>query len=137
MDRFLVDTNVLVNIIEKSSLNRNVKHILEDSSNKIYTCSECVKEFINLIQTGKVGGRKNRQKVDAFDFIENELGYTIKYISKEHLKTLAKLEIVDEHKDPCDRLIVAHAITEKIPIISSDTKFPNYIKYGLELIPNR
>jgi hypothetical protein len=28
-------------------------------------------------------------------------------------------------------------ITEKIPLISSDTKFPEYVKFGLDFIPNR
>ena len=137
MERYLIDTNVLVNVFEHNLFNKDVKHILFDYSNKIYICSECVKEFINLIQIGKVGGKKHKQKIDVFDFIENELGYVIKYISKEHLKTLAKLEVIAGHGDPSDRLIVAHAITEKIPIISSDTKFPNYIKCGLDLISNR
>ena len=137
MGRYLVDTNVLVNIIEKNNLNKNVECIFEDTSNLIYTCSECVKEFINLIQIGKVGGKKHKQKIDAFDFIENQLNITIKYISKEHLKTLTKLEMIEGHGDPSDRLIIAHAITEKIPIISSDTKFPSYIELGLDLIPNR
>ena len=40
------------------------------------------------------------------------------------------------HNDPSDRLIIAQAIIEKIPIISSDKKFPEYRKQGLEFIPN-
>ncbi|MBX2931596.1 MAG: PIN domain-containing protein [Chitinophagaceae bacterium] len=34
--------------------------------------------------------------------------------------------VFSEHKDPFDRLIIATAITEKIPIISSDKKFDLY-----------
>ncbi|MDR1779439.1 MAG: hypothetical protein LBR50_01745 [Tannerella sp.] len=39
--------------------------------------------------------------------------------------------------DPSDRLIIAQAITEKIPLISSDKQFPKYRKYGLAFILNR
>ena len=45
--------------------------------------------------------------------------------------------MVEGHNDPNDRLIISQAITEKIPLISSDTKFPKYVKFGLDLIPNR
>jgi PIN domain nuclease of toxin-antitoxin system len=34
------------------------------------------------------------------------------------------------------RLIIAHAITERFTLISSDTQFPRYKKYGLDLIYN-
>jgi len=55
---------------------------------------------------------------------------------KEHLKTFAKLEMLKNHKDPFDRLIIAHAITEKLPLISSDKQFVKFRKQDLEFIPN-
>ena len=39
--------------------------------------------------------------------------------------------------DPSDRLIISQALTEKMPLISSDIQFPKYVKYGLDFIPNR
>jgi len=65
------------------------------------------------------------------------LGFKVKYVSKEHLRTFTKLDLVEDHNDPSDRLIIAQAITEKIPLISSDKKFPKYRKQGLDLIFNR
>ena len=67
----------------------------------------------------------------------NIFGFHVKYVSKEHLCTLACLELVENHNDPNDRLIISQAITEKMPLISSDTKFPKYVKHGLDLIYNR
>jgi PIN domain nuclease of toxin-antitoxin system len=61
----------------------------------------------------------------------------VKYVAKEHLHTLAKLESVEGHNDPSDRLIISQALTEKMPLISNDTKFPKYRKHGLDLIVNR
>ena len=72
----------------------------------------------------------------VFDFIENEMGIQVKYVAKEHLRTMAKLDKVDGHNDPNDRLIIAQAITEKIPLISSDRHFYKYEKMGLDFIPN-
>jgi PIN domain nuclease of toxin-antitoxin system len=132
-----VDTNVLINIIEYDYISDNVQEILSDYENQICISSESLREFIHLIQIGKISGKKDKVPLDVFNFVENELGYTIKYISKEHLNTLAKLPLLDEHRDPSDRMFIAQAITEKLPLISNDTKFPKYKKYGLNFIPNR
>ena len=74
--------------------------------------------------------------LDVFDFIEKELGFKVKYIAKEHLQTMANLDKVEGHNAPKDRLIIAQAITEKIPLISSDRWFENYTKWGLDFISN-
>ncbi|HBK32640.1 MAG TPA: PIN domain nuclease, partial [Porphyromonadaceae bacterium] len=41
------------------------------------------------------------------------------------------------HNDPADRLIIAQAITEKMPLISSDHKFELYREYHLDFIYNK
>ena len=41
------------------------------------------------------------------------------------------------HKDPSDHVIIAHALTEHLPLISSDTRFELYRKQGLDLIVNK
>ena len=57
----------------------------------------------------------------------------------EHYETYAKLRIneAQEHYDPSDHLIISHAITNRIPLISADGKFPFYRNQGLELIENK
>ena len=39
-----------------------------------------------------------------------------------------------DHHDPSDHIIIAHAITDHIPLLSSDTRFWYYCDQGLELI---
>ena len=134
--RYLIETNVLIDFIEDSPISENVLYVLEDGDNQIYVSSECIREFIQLVQSKSISGKRNNEKIDIFDFVENELGFNIKYIAKEHLKTFEKLDLIEGHADPFDRLIIAQAITEKIPLISSDQKFPKYRKYGLNFIPN-
>jgi len=135
--RYLIDTNVLANIAEDKYIPNDVDAILDDYENQIYVSSESVKEFIQLVQTGRVVPKSSFRSLDVFDLIENEFGLNVKYVTKEHLRTLSKLETVEGHNDPNDRLIISQAITEKIPLISSDTKFPQYKKFGLNFIPNR
>ena len=64
------------------------------------------------------------------------LGIDIRYVNEAHLKTFYKLSFVPNHNDPVDLMIVAQAITENLPLISSDTKFPLYRKQGLNFIFN-
>jgi len=135
--RYLLDTNVLANFAVHDYISNDVRAIISDCENQIFVSSESVKEFIQLIQTERVVLKKSFRFLDIIDLIETEFGFQVKYITREHLRTLSKLETVEGHNDPNDRLIISQAITEKIPLISSDTKFPKYTKFGLNFIPNR
>ena len=48
-----------------------------------------------------------------------------------------RINIAQDHNDPSDHVIIAHAITERIPLISEDSKFEFYKNQGLDLILNR
>jgi PIN domain nuclease of toxin-antitoxin system len=123
--RYLIDTNVFINIVEEGFLSKEVRTILDNCENIIYVSSESIKEFVHLVQGEKIVPKKHIRSLDVFDFIENILGLKVKYVAKEHLRTFVKLDLVEGHNDPRDRLIISQALTEKIPLISSDTKFPN------------
>lgn len=71
--------------------------------------------------------------------IEKEFYIKILPLKKEHMQTYARLEINEAqgHKDPSDHVIIAHAITEHLPLISSDTRFEFYRAQGLDLIFNK
>jgi PIN domain nuclease of toxin-antitoxin system len=61
------------------------------------------------------------------DFIDQQIipnGIQILNIQLEHLKVFADLPL--HHRDPFDRLLIAQAIVEDIPIISVDSLFSLY-----------
>ena len=134
--RYLLDTNVLIDLVEDDYVATDIWELITDYENIIYVSSESVKEYIHLTQAGKVIPKKEFRALDVFDLIENTFGFDVKYVTREHLSTFAQLDTVDGHNDPSDRLIIAQALTEKMPVISSDTKFPKYRKQGLNLIFN-
>ena len=136
--RYLIDTNIfLFSTTEKKELTHEVFDILNDCSNSICMSSRAVDETIQLFQASKIKDKRWKKPEDIIDFIKTELGFEIKSIKEEHLRTLARLPFFEDHKDPTDRMIIAHAITEKIPVISSDRKFFYYKKYGLDFIYNK
>jgi PIN domain nuclease of toxin-antitoxin system len=136
--RYIVDTNILTYIIiDRYNLSKDIFYIVTDYENQIYVSSESVKELICLFKTGRVKVKGWKYASDIFDSIEKGLGYTISYVKKEHLKTLASLVPAPNHNDHCDHVIIAHALTEKMPLISSDGKFKDYERQGLKLIFNK
>ncbi len=134
--RYLIDTNIFLYLnYDTTLLSPDIAYILGNYENIIYISSESVKEVIHLFQNGKIK-TDWRYTEDIFDYIE-ERGILIKYIKKEHLLTLAALDRVPGHNDPSDRLIIAQAITEKMPLISSDRDFEPYRKQKLNFIYNK
>ena len=133
--RYLIDTNVFIKMVTDTVSEETLK-ITRDYENLIYISSASITEYLHLVQNEKVIPKKEFRTLDVFDLVENIFGFQVKYVAKEHLRTFAKLDLIEGHNDPNDRLIIAQALTEKMPVISSDKKFPKYRKMGLELIFN-
>ena len=56
---------------------------------------------------------------------------------EQHALRAGQLCFVPNHNDPNDLAIIAHAITERLTIISCDDKFPAYELQGAKVIHNR
>lgn len=76
--------------------------------------------------------------IQMIDAIKNEFFIEILPLREEHMKTYSELvlNVEQDHKDPSDHIIIAHAITEGLPLISDDRKFKFYQKQGLDFILN-
>ena len=137
--RYLLDTNIFVFLAADSHrLSKDVYAIIEDYSNLLYISAESVKELIVLVRNNKVRFKQWKTQVQMIEAIEHEFGIKILPIKKEHLLTYARLTINEpqEHRDPSDHIIISQAITESIPLISSDRKFHFYMEQGLDFIFN-
>ncbi len=134
--RIYLDTNILIWLCyEAGELSDETSNILYDYANTLYTSVVCVNEFIFLTQTNKIRYKK-RQDFNIIDWL-NEMGITIVPVTEKHLRQVDSMPIVHDHRDQNDRIIVAQAIADKAAIVSSDSKFPYYIGFGLNLIFNR
>jgi len=137
-ERYFVDSNILYyHAGDQGQLTAEIKGILGNYNNRIYVPSKCVEELIYLQQAGKIGVKQWKSAEAIIDFIIDEMDIGIKYIAEEHLRTLARLPLFPDHKDPTDRIIIAQAITEKTPLISSDRKFHEYRRFGLKFVFNK
>ena len=84
----------------------------------------------------KLKFRNGKKQKILFNNID-ELGFSVDYFKKEHILTLGKLVPIHDHKDPVDHAIMAHAITNKVTLISSDEKMRFYGDQGLRFVWNR
>ena len=135
----MIDTNIFVFLVtDISQLDKDVESIIQDYSNTLHMSAESVKELIVAYNNKGLLTKKWKSAEEMVAAIEDEYYIKILPVSKEHMKTYSKLSInsIDDHKDPSDHVIISHAITNKIPLISSDRRFPYYTNQGLDLIFN-
>lgn len=138
--RYLVDTHIFIwHAREKYKLKPDVLAIIDDYENDICISSESLKEIVQLWNKKPHIQKWWKSPLDAIRAVEDECNFRILYLHKEHYETYAKLRIneAQEHYDPSDHLIISHALTNRIPLISADGKFPFYRNQGLELIENK
>lgn len=136
--RYYIDTNIAVFIMQ-GNLSNDIRLLLSDYENTFFISSVCVQELIHLVQIGRLGKTGKRHNVVAAKNIVNylaEVGVKIIPANERHLQAFSELELFNDHHDPNDRIIIAQAISDKIPLISSDRKFARYEKYGLIFVWN-
>ena len=137
--RYLLDTNIFIYlVIDPDQLSRDVKAILDDYDNTFYMSSESVKELIVGFNNGKLVSRFWDTAAKMVKGITNRYFIRILPVGEEHMDTYAHLtlNLAEDHRDPSDHVIIAHAITNRMPLVSSDRKFKFYEDQGLELVFN-
>ncbi len=138
--RLMIDTQIFVFLAQDVlSLSHDVRELLSDYSNTLHISAESVKELIVAYNNKRLFTNKWKSAEEMVAAIEDEYYVKILPLGKEHMKTYSTLSInsIDDHKDPSDHVIISHAITNKLPLISSDQRFPFYTEQGLDLIFNK
>jgi PIN domain nuclease of toxin-antitoxin system len=138
--RYYLDTNIIAFFLFDKNLeencDKNVCSLLSNYENIFYISSIAMRELIKLYNDGELKSIRYKSYEDLFSFV-GELGVEIKPFTKQHVMAYAELEAVTDHKDPNDHMIIAQAVSEKIPVISSDKKFKLYENQGLQLVFNK
>ncbi|MBP5502629.1 MAG: PIN domain-containing protein [Bacteroidales bacterium] len=139
MARYMIDTNILYYLIEdKSSLTKDVRAIVDDYDTTLYTSAESVKELVVAHRSKKLLANRWNKAEDIVTALSTDSNIIILPVDSYVVNRMAKLQIneAENHYDPSDHIIIAHAITMGMPLISSDRKFPFYKNQGLDLVTN-
>lgn len=138
--RYLIDTNIFVYLsTDVECLSKDVVAIIQEPDALLYMSAESVRELIVGYRNKGLCSKRWKSAEAMIAAIEKEFYVKILPLKKEHMQTYAHMEINEPqgHKDPSDHVIIAHAITEHLPLISSDTRFGFYRSQGLDLIFNQ
>lgn len=135
----MLDTNIFAFYVEEEDrLSQDVYAILEDYGNKLYMSSESIKELVWIHRNKNVLRKTWKTPLEMINAIEDEYRISIVPVDANVVKRMAELEsnTAESHNDPSDLVIIAHSMVMKMPLISSDRKFPFYRNQGLDLITN-
>ena len=137
--RYYLDTNMLFFILhnEEYNIHSDVKAIIKDDSNLFYASSIVIAELLFLFRIGKFGLKSIYKAEQTITDAIKQLGIETVYFNENHFSEYEKLQIPESHKDMNDHLIISQAISDKIPLISSDSKFPFYEKQNLKFVFNK
>jgi PIN domain nuclease of toxin-antitoxin system len=121
VSRFLVDTHALLWwLADDTALSGRARETIAAPGNTVLASAVCVWEIAIKRSLGKV-----RAPDGLVDHIA-DAGFEWLPIRAEHAWRVHELPY--HHRDPFDRLLVAQAVCEQVPIISRD---PNLAAYGI------
>jgi len=121
--KLLLDTHIFLwFIVGSPHLTAEDRALIEDERNR---------KFISVASLWEIAIKSSIGKLTLsapFDqLIPQQLslnGFELLPIDIPHLATVATLPF--HHRDPFDRLLIAQAVTEKMPVVSSDSAFDAY-----------
>ena len=89
-----------------------------------------------LFNNKKIRARQWKTAEDVIRTVMDDLEVEFLPLRERVGFTYSRLQLNEamNHYAPSDHIIISHAITERLPLISSDQKFPFYRNQGLELI---
>ena len=121
--RVLLDTHAMYWYIEGDpQLSATARTLIQDASNEILISPASYWEIAIKVSIGK--WKLNRTYEEFIDIGLNKYGFQVLPILPTH--TARVIGLAFHHKDPFDRLLVAQALVESIPIISNDPALDAY-----------
>jgi PIN domain nuclease of toxin-antitoxin system len=121
--RALLDTNSFLWFISGSDrLSIDAKTVIADLQNQLVLSTASLWEIAIKVSLKKLDLRQPYGQLIPQQLEENDIA--VLPIELNHLRKVIDLPF--HHRDPFDRLIVAQALAEGIPVISSDAVFSRY-----------
>ncbi len=119
----LLDTHTLIWYLEGSQeLSQPCRSMIEDSANTNFVSIASYWEIaIKLSLVGKIELSQPFEQLHQIAWANNITTLPIRF---DHTTVVKSLPF--HHKDPFDRIIIAQAIVENMPVLSRDSHFASY-----------
>jgi len=125
--KVLLDTHAFLWFITGDTrLSKKVRRLMEDGETELFLSAASVWEMAIKTSLGKLS-----VSMPFSEFIQQKTlqGFLIMPVEWHHAVAVAGMPF--HHNDPFDRLLVAQALTEQLPVITAD---PAFKKYGVKII---
>ncbi len=135
--RLLLDTCVIIDwLTDPDSIGDEVWDIINEPQCKLYVSAETARELIVSFNNKNLLSKYWKTAEEMLLAMKDEALVDILPISERTMFTYSSLTLNEAmgHHDPSDHVIISHAITEHLTLLSSDKKFPFYRNQGLDLI---
>ena len=113
--------------IDHPELSLPAREVIADGRNEIFFSAVCAWEIMIKVQIGRLTLPDHPELFINNQVTDNQFSQLP--MTTAHALGLTQLSSI--HKDPFDRILVAQAKIEKLPLISSDKTLA---KYGVEVI---
>ncbi len=121
--RYILDTHTLIWFIGgDAQLSGHARQLIDDEGNELFISTASLWEMAIKFSVGKLNLKQPFEEMFPRQLRDNSI--EILSITVDHLKAVSTLPF--HHRDPFDRLIIAQAQVERLPIISIDTAFDDY-----------
>jgi PIN domain nuclease of toxin-antitoxin system len=121
--RLLLDTHTFIWFVTDSPrLSTTAKAFIEDEYNEKLLSIASIWEMAIKHSVGKLSF-----ELPFMVFVEQQMlqnSISLLSIQIDHLNVVANLSL--HHRDPFDRLIIAQAMAEQIPVVGTDAVFDSY-----------
>ena len=137
--RYLIDSNIFVYLAtDVGLLSNDVYDCLNEPDTILCMSSASAMELVVGFNNKSFDVKRWRSAEEMIHSIRDDYFIEILPFKEEHLMTFARLRTnqAKGHKDTFDHMIIAHAITERMTLVSSDQRFQFYVRQGLDLMFN-
>ncbi|MBD2413543.1 twitching motility protein PilT [Nostoc calcicola FACHB-389] len=119
----LLDTHTLIWFFQgHQSFSEKMRLLIEDQNNE---------KLISIVSVWEMSIKQSIGKLSfglpIKTFIEQQIAlndFNLLNINLDHIDVITTLPL--QHRDPFDRILIAQAMVENIPIVSADTAFDAY-----------
>lgn len=119
--RILLDTHVFIwAVTDSRRLSKEARTIMRDAT-EVFVSAASIWEIAIKSAIGKIkadAGEMTRAIADS--------GFVELPIAALHAAQVARLPLLNDHKDPFDRLLVAQSIVEPLVLLTADPKVAAY-----------
>jgi len=130
--KYLLDTHVFLwSISNPKELTKKAISIIKNPENEIYVSAIslweiAIKTRLNKLEIKGIG-------IEELPDVIEKMDYEVMSMTPEDAIEYAHLA-EDTHKDPFDRMLIVQSISRNMTMISKDSQFGKFTRFGLKLI---